>query len=229
MRYDPDSHTLTLEPTTCRACRYYSVPGTEPTKDNCPKCGGTGRGPRGGKYGCRECNGYGSRWNHEVTQPCSKCGGDYEGKDFESICDSAPKEAVDALPITVIRQEREASFSESYLGFGCLYSVTDYGRAWNADSSAALAVEVADDLHRGWTQAIKIVHDHKGDSNTYDMATGLVVIVTRGGYSVRAYFEGRLDALLTATEQQMPAEAAMRIGTMYAAMGGNGTMLAATL
>ena len=82
MKINQETRTLTLGKTSCRNCREGSVP----TKVDCPKCLGTGNGPRGGRRTCRPCHGFGTKYNQDVREVCPTCHGDWEFAIDENIC-----------------------------------------------------------------------------------------------------------------------------------------------
>lgn len=230
MRYDPINRTLHLEKKNCTGCGYSGRPGTESTPLPCSGCKGTGRGPRGGVRGCRKCYGSGKEYDHENRrQPCSVCRGDYVGFTTENFCDNAPAEAIAALPLAVVRQYRDQSWNESYLGLGTVWSCTDYGTAW-AGTDEDLVTRVASDLAKERVQATKIaVYDR--DSDVAYLADSLVIVLTQTGYSVRPVYTEAAD-----TPELIAAESSLELnyteahayGMAVYNAGGNGTMAAAT-
>lgn len=220
MRYDAATHTLHLERKDC-----HCGDGTQSRRIACPACNGTGNGPRGGKGKCRKCYGSGNAYDHDNRVPCRRCGGEYRDHDPENICDNAPEGLVQSLPWAVVRQDRAQSFAEAYIGTG-LFSCTDYGRAWDAADDAALIAKIKGDERR--TQATKIARK-TDDPLVYQVATGIVVLLTPNGYSPVAYFDD-MAAVCERASAHLPADVAMMIGTRYhAETGGNGTMLAVML
>jgi hypothetical protein len=102
-----------------------------------------------------------------------------------SVTDHAPQAVLDDLPIRVTSQNRRSSFNEQYLGFNTIYSVTDYGEAWNNCDDEALLKEVRDSITENSTQLCNIATFDK-DAGTAQIVPGLVVVLTKDGYSVRA-------------------------------------------
>lgn len=225
MRYDAKTRTLHLERKNCTNCDFYEPVGHNCGYMDCPKCKGTGNGPRGGKGKCQQCYGRRIVPDHDNPVLCRKCGGDYIDADEENRCDNAPDGILYELPWAVVRQNRAQSFAEAYLGTG-LYSATDYGTAWNADDDIALIQKVLEEERR--VQAVKIT-EKTDDPKVLRLADGMVIIVTPNGYSPMAY-TGDMDAVCAKAAAHLPAEQAMMLGSMYhAATGGNGTALAAIL
>ena len=59
-------------------------------------------------------------------RPCGHCEG--KGKVMENDCDSIPREMWESLTFKVYRTNRPMTINDSYYGFGCVWSCTDYGR-----------------------------------------------------------------------------------------------------
>ena len=94
-----------------------------------------------------------------------------------------------AVNVVVQGQNRAGTWNEAYLGLGSVTSVTDYGRTWDALVAAAKsdtlesALDALRDKARGHlsgTQWIKLTREDD------TLATDLVVIVHRNGYTVVA-------------------------------------------
>lgn len=145
--------------------------------------------------------------------PCDFCNG--TGVKQEDMCDTADS-IYHEMTFKVYRQDREATWNESHLGAGCVFSCCDYGRAWNRpENNEALIADV-----RGHTfiQATKIAREGR-------LAEHIGIFITRGGYSVRPVFTMEETDARIARE---PGEVAARIiGGAIAAQGGNGTAFAA--
>lgn len=217
MEYNAATHTLTLGQTDCSACKYMGKPGQIPVlvEADCPKCKGTG------KRGNGTCRNYGCvRGKKEVLsdtlwQTCSKCKG--STLQAETWCDYAPSEAVTAIPVRVTRQNRDISMNESLLGLGCLWSCTDYGSAWDGDD-ADLQVKITEQLATQRVQATNIV-----DRETGAVVDEIIVIVSRGGYSLRTGSGAEARA-----SRELSYAAGLVVGSMVAESGDNGTIFAAT-
>jgi len=221
MLFDRKAFTLTRDLTDCDRCRF--TPGTVATEKPCPKCEGTGNGPRGGARGCRMCHGFGKAYDQEHRSTCPKCHGAPQRVELESWTDHAPAEAVGAMQLRVARQDRDTSWNEQYLGLGCLWSSTDYGKAWDRTDIEVLS-DVREQLLNGRTQASKLLAvEYDRDALTLPIVRGLVVVVSRNGYSVRpdtALAESR-------AEREPDSTTAHIIGAAVYNAGGNGTLAAA--
>lgn len=187
MKYDATTHTLTLEPRDCRVCQLQEPQGTMPTKASCPKCSGTGRGPRGGVRGCKTCRGFGYEWDHDTRQTCGHCEGRFEDFDTEGRCDYAPVEALAGVDIQVVREDRPGTWNEAHLGLGTIFSVTDYGRAREADDDYVVG-KVRESFASRAEQAIKVADFDReavaGDSAA--VVETIIITVHRNGYTVTA-------------------------------------------
>lgn len=179
MRYDADTHTLHLGRKDC-----WCEDGTQNFVGPCPKCDGTGKGPRGGARGCKTCYGSGTKVDPTRTMTCTRCHGEPIGFEVENWCDTAPSEMVQALPHKVTRSDRRQSFLESYIGVG-LWSVTDYGRAWEANDAESLIAHVrAEETH---VQATKVARK-TDDERVLQVCDGIRIDVHPNGYTVVGYF-----------------------------------------
>ena len=221
MLYDSNTRTLTLDSTACTGCKWEGAtprPGMQRVIVSvpCPKCKGTGKRGNGYclNYGCH--GGTMRKPSDTEWETCRKCGG--TALQPETWCDSAPQEAVADIPVRVERQNRGISMNESLLGLGCLWSCTDYGRAWDANDDDTLRDEIIKRLTTERTQAIKIV-----DRETGKLADEIVVVVSRGGYSLRAGSNAAADSA-----RELDYDTGMAYGTAVANAGGNGTIAAAT-
>lgn len=172
---------LILEKKDCTLCEE----GTICTKENCPKCGGTGRGPRGGKGKCKPCFGSGNYYNHDKRSVCPICGGNYKGFEMEVPSDYAPKELWQSLNFKVYRQNRGMTWNEQHIGIGSIYCCVDYGRAWKEEDSKVIQdVQFKDGKQAGssFTDRDGVLCDHIG------------IFLTPEGYSVKPLFvqDGKL-------------------------------------
>ena len=197
MKFDPTTRTLTLEPTDCRQCRYQEPQGTIAAMETCPTCGGSGRGTRGGARRCKGgCFGSGQIVSRVERALCPACRGKFVSASQENWTDTAPLEAVQALPIRVVVANRDSTWNERHLGLGSIWSTTDYGQRWDdakarvmADPNtttdevfAPLVEEVRSQLANERVQACKIVRDRE----SLVLHDEIVVILHRGGYTVVA-------------------------------------------
>jgi hypothetical protein len=220
MLFDPNTFTLTLDLKDCTAC---FGSGLVSTRIDCRACNGSGNGPRGGKGRCPKCHGYGNDYDHVNQSTCEKCNGSPHRAESENWCDNTPAEAVAALQLRVARQDREVSWNESYLGLNSLWSCQDYGTAWERPDIEVLS-DVREKLLNDRTQAVKLLAgDYDRDATTAPIVRGLVVVVSRGGYSVRA------DTSLAESlaEREPDYTTAHIVGMAVYNAGGNGTMAAA--
>lgn len=162
---------LILGEEKCWSC---NATGMQPGRKRCPSCGGTRRGPRGGRDGCRACSYDGTVSDPANPRPCGACKGTAMRPEQDTSC--VPQEWLDAMPIRVVRAPgRAMSWGEQYLGAG-LYSVVDYGRH-KALSDDALAADVRRNLRH--VQACKLLKDGR-------VAGGVAVVTAASGYSVLA-------------------------------------------
>jgi len=179
MRYNPDTHTLTLGRKDC-----HCGDGTMNGSLACPKCGGSGNGPRGGKRGCRQCYGSGKVYDSSIRVTCQFCNGDWQQHEEENWCDRVDDDVVRGLPFRVTRANREQTFMEAYIGVG-LYSVTDYGDAWSRLTDSELTTKVREDIN--YVQAIKIARK-TDDPQTLEVCDEIVIDVHPNGYTVNGVF-----------------------------------------
>src|SRR5437867_7847602 len=109
---------LVLERRECRQCWGR---GTVATKARCPKCRGTGKGPRGGRNGCRDCHGFGTAYDQDQRVTCPTCDGHPEGFEGETRYDSAPEGMLDTIPVVAYVRESSLNLAETMLGHGTIY------------------------------------------------------------------------------------------------------------
>ena len=209
MKIDLDARRIVLGMRDCPSC---DGTGQQAGRKACPKCHGTARTKGGkGKGRCTACF-EGSLPDRDHLVMCRRCDGTKTvAEDRTDYCD-----ALSVLPIRVYRQDRGASWNESFLGIDCVYSCSDYGRAWGADDADAL---VADVREHGSTQACKVLQNDV-------LANHIGVFVTRSGYSVRAVF-GSVEAVAKRAASEPSVVAGRIIGAQVCADGGNGTLAAA--
>lgn len=190
MKFNPTERTLTLEPVDCRGCRYSEPQGTEATPMPCQTCHGSGRGPRGGVRGCKACYGSGRRYDHVNRKACSYCGGAYENFSMENFCDNAPAEAVESMPMSVVRIDRAPTWNERHLGVGMVFSVISYDdlSKLTDDELRAKARE-----HLDHVQAIKIVRRYQREDTVATLQDELVLVITDGGYFVFAHSDNTIQ------------------------------------
>jgi len=175
MKINQETRTLTLGKTSCSGCHEGSVP----TKMDCPKCLGTGNGPRGGRGACRSCYGNGHKWNQDVRVACPICYGEWESAADENICSRINEsEWVDSVNWEVQRFPG-TSFNlwQRNIGVGAsIYTCVDYGRAMDHMSDSELIEAVLESV--GNTQAINVVR--RADMRLCDR---VIIAVTENGYA----------------------------------------------
>ena len=175
MKINQETRTLTLGKTSCRNCREGSVP----TKVDCPKCLGTGKGPRGGRNTCRPCHGHGYQYNQDVRKACPTCHGDWEFAVDENICNHInSSEWVDFVNWD-IQRFHGISFNiwQQNIGIGAsIYTCVDYGRAMDDMTDSEIMEAVLKSIHS--TQAINVVR--RADMKLCDR---VVIAVTENGYA----------------------------------------------
>jgi RecJ-like exonuclease len=145
--------------------------------------------------------------------PCQRCNG--TGKEMEDLYNYAPEAIWQGLTFKVYRQDRQNTWNESFMGFGCVYSSEDYGQAAGMTDDEVIANVKASRSH----QAVKFAKE----DNT--LADHIGIFVTRNGYSVRAVFSGVKAVADKIAHEPSPAVARL-VGGMIAAEGGNGTAFA---
>ena len=176
---------IVYEREDCYCANYASGPGTEFGTKPCEVCHGTGKGKRGKPGGCRECHGLGRNVDMQSRVPCARCKGNYKGYGMEDRYSFVPRgplmnEILARVPLRLVRQDRAQTFNEAYLGLGSLFSVSDYGRAWETKSDAALLDKVREEIRTSIVQVTHIVNDED------ELPSDFIIVVQRGGYSVRA-------------------------------------------
>lgn len=171
---------LILERRDCSYCNH--MPGLSLAPSACPTCKGSGNGKRGGRGKCPQCSGSGRVYDSGATMPCRACAGNYKDFQAETYCDTIPLSIYQTLPVKVYRTEIPMTVGESLIGLGCLYSCSDYGRAWkNPERDNELVEEVR---NQKFTQATKVC---KEDGTLCDH---IGVFVRPGGFTVKPIFKG---------------------------------------
>lgn len=132
---------------------------------------------------CRSCNGQGQQLTWDPSRPILPPSVDY--------CDSAPRQFLEAwitsVTIIVDRSERPMTWAESFLGSFGLYSVTDYGTAWDSDDGHVIQ-SFYESITEGYTQYTKLL-----DPITRRFADAIVIEVMRNGYTPFAIIDGRVS------------------------------------
>lgn len=166
------NNTVRLETRHCHMCNEGQVAG----KKRCAQCNGTGNGKKGGKGTCRGCLGFKTQPDFENTVPCPYCRGTTIVP--ETAYDTVPQHLWESLTFRVYRENRRGTWNEAYLAFGDVYSVTDYGAAWNANDDDALIAKVRD--RRSGCQLVKITNAEG------ILCDHIAIRVHRDGYVVEA-------------------------------------------
>jgi hypothetical protein len=206
-----EGNKVILESTAC-TCTYSGKPGTVAKRISCPKCGGTGNGLKGGRNGCKKCYGFGTTYSDTETVTCTACNG--TALVPENNCNTMPDEMYLSLPFKVYRHERSLTYGESLLGWGCVYSCTDYGDAFSASDESVIA-DVRTHLY---VQLCKVANKEN------QLCDHVGIFIARNGYSVRGVFRSDgLDAIAEIASQNSYADG-MQQGTAIARDGGNGTL-----
>lgn len=205
---------LVLERGECHQCW---GAGTVPTQIPCPACNGTRRGPRGGRNRCGCYDG--TVWDQENRVTCPGCNGHPEGAREETRYDSLPQGSLAAIPLYLVRQNRDISWNESYIGMGTIHSLSDYGRAWGMTDGEVLD-KVHAELETEWVQGCKI------SDESCNVCSALLVTLHRGGYSIWPVF-GDLQEVADDTARQLDVETGFAVGIRLAGAGLPGSILAA--
>lgn len=149
---------------------------------------------------CRYCDGTGKAAPLPMTERCYTCDGSGEDVTACEPGDTLPgtwsltrnmskavaQHLAGALAVVIVPQDRSGTWNEAHLGAGTVYSVTDYGRRWDAmranpDTAAReLEAAVRESLSKG-EQWCKLA-----PSETRRVPLAVYVSLHRGGYSVMA-------------------------------------------
>ncbi len=203
-----NGNAITLELRPCTSC---NGSGRAAKQVTCPACKGTGNGPKGGHNGCKKCSGLRYVYSRTETVTCGSCDG--AGHVPENDCDTMPDAWWQALTFKVYRHERAISFNEYLLGLGCVFSCTDYGRAYESTDEKV----IADVRAHTWIQLCKVAKD-------LTMCDHVGIFIAHNGYSVRAvYTPDAHDAIATIANERGKDEG-FRVGGILAGEGLNGTM-----
>ena len=161
--------------------------------------------------GCRKCHGFKTTYSDTENVTCSACNGTAIVP--ENDCDTMPDKMYLGLPFKVYRHNRELTYGESLLGWGCVYSCTDYGCAYGSTDESVIA-DVRSHNHVQLCKVAKnlVLCDHVG------------IFIARDGYSVRAvYRPDGLDAITTIAHER-PYSEGIAVGQAIYNAGGNGTL-----
>ena len=189
MTWSPGSRTLRLQRPECDDC------DAGMTDEVCGECNGSLKSSLGTK--CYHCKGNG-------RAKCTHCGN-------SSLTDTVPIQVLRDTPIRVTTQDRDASFNEQYLGGNSLWSVTDYGKTWNACDDERVLADVKKDLLHNRTQACKLVVSEDGFGRSATVAPGIVIIVNRDGFSVRA----DTPKSLVQAQEELGYDQALKVGNTF--------------
>lgn len=146
----------------------------------CRTCKGSGRGKRGGARGCKACYGFGHEYDHVNRVVCPTCNGlNSMASEPATRFDTMPDSIWQGLEFRVVRSNRRQTWSEAYLGYGCVVSVTDYGRHKDmTDDQLIEAVRNGSSSH----QACKVTREDG------TVASFVAILTNDNGYSVVASF-----------------------------------------
>ena len=149
-------------------------------RKTCPACNGTNRTKGGlGKGQCTKCN-FGIVVDFEPAHrvACDRCNG--TRKVQSTSCSYVPIEIYRSLPFQVIRSDKSQTWNEAWLGMGCIFSVTDYGRHKNISDELL----IAEARHKESSiQACKIANSNN------KLCSYVAIRCNDNGYSVVAVHE----------------------------------------
>lgn len=166
----------------------------------CPDCGATRKHDHNGFIPTAE------------RRQCGRCDG--SGTVLETRYDYLPEDILKDIPVVLVRQDRGATFNESLLGVGCLWSAIDYGRAWGTPEDQFCTKIRQEIAKHGSVQACHVVDDQDR------LPPAIGTFVHREGYSLRAMTE---DSLRNLARERGYAEG-MAVGTLVYRLGGHGTL-----
>lgn len=186
----------------------------------CTACKGTGkldpRKPKG--RNCKVCGSSSYAKGKVLALNCKDC---YctttatPGKQAENICDTVPKEWIDALEIKVYRSTRPQGISENLFGSG-LFGCVDYGRWQNRTDEELIADVRWSAIH---VQAVKITRE-----SDMQLCSSIGVFCNDGGYSVMPVFEDA-QAVEEQLKRQLTYDEGMYVGTKLVAEGLPGSLM----
>lgn len=183
MQIDTETRIVTLDTEPCTCTMGNGIPGTQPGRKTCPVCNGTRRGPRGKANGCRNCyEGTVTDFDNRVT--CVACNGSTRVPERSTSSLNKETRAIfwSITPIRVVTVDRAASFNEQYLGLGTLFSVGDYGTAWEGmkNNREATIKKITDEVRANNHMQLCTVANKE-----HRLCDEVVVTVTKGGYAPR--------------------------------------------
>lgn len=177
MKYNAETRELTLTTHDC-----YCMDGKVYGKSRCPKCNGTGNGPRGGRGTCKHCY---DGWYVDTTKlvNCGRCEGTHVVED--DWCSNIPVEAREALAndIVVLR----GTFGDYETRGWALWHSLDYGHA-SGMTDDEIREMVATKIREDSIQATKVVDERLGTDTVKPMCEGILVHVEKYGYGVYGRF-----------------------------------------
>ena len=197
-----ENGTVVLETTSCH-CSSTPTPGQiVPLRSCCQK------------KRCGVCKGEG--YVRLAAETCSTCKG--TTRRTETLSDYASQEMIDSVPLRILRADRQASWNESYLGFGCVYSCIDYGDAARQSDEALLARLKERNTHFQACHFVRLEN-----RLPVELVEAFGVYVNRNGFSVRPIFAS------TGLKKFNRPGTDIAVGLAVANAGGYGTLAAAIL
>lgn len=206
--FDPEARTLLFGMRRCTSCGYRTDDGVPAGRQvlfpdiPCGKCKGTGKRGNGRCRECKQYAEYGSKrpvgmvpdYAHPYAgDDCQRCKGTAQvpAEWTDSLPPQTLRTILDETPIRVYPREGGLSWGETHLGMltasldGLLplpvFSLTDYGRAWERCTSGDVAGFVADVTE-------KLAGDHVQACKLSDRAGVVVdhiaILLAHTGYTV---------------------------------------------
>jgi len=187
-------------------------PGESERLRRCPNMGRTvGRGNSCHECGARRKGAHSSMIRTGEWRTCTACNGTAIVP--EDRYNYIPAGLLSDIPLQVVRLDRGMTFNESLLGIGCLWSVQDYGKAWDM-SDVDVLVKVRAELGTTSVQACAVVD--RADM----LAEGIGIFVNRSGYSLRTITPETMAQI----GRELDYATGMRVGMRVYGAGGNGTI-----
>lgn len=123
---------------------------------------------------CGATHKFDHHWLPQESVQCPKCLGTLIER--EDRYDYMPVEILRSIPVKVLRSTREATWNESWLGHGCLWSTVDYG-AHRRLSDEKLIEKVREHFS---VQACAVVNEQD------ELPPFIALLTSDTGYSVRS-------------------------------------------
>lgn len=169
----------------------YCNDGRERTKTvPCRDCGGTGKGPRGGKGGCKKCHGSGRDYvpvEWDIAANCSRCDG--TGRVEMDSTSFMPEWFWQDFEFRVVTEKnKRLSWTTANIGLGCISACVDYGSAAKMVADGRedeLIAEVKNGSARHSNQFCKIIRS----KDDWTIASWIGVHVGADGYALLPHFE----------------------------------------